>query len=73
MLRRLLDGWPLVIVLVFIVAVSGPSDASRRPCRNYRYGDHLKAYFDPRNCRDLDDVRWECNKVVFNPDVLKTK
>jgi len=67
MLRRLLDGWPLVIVLVFIVA----GCASRKPCVNYRYGDHIAAHFDPKHCRDIDQARWTCDGVIFDPQELK--
>lgn len=72
-LERMLEGWLLLAILGFIVAASGLSGASRRPCRNYRYGDHIRARFDPRKCWDTDGARWKCNDVEFDPTVVSVR
>ena len=65
-MRRLLEGWPLVLILLFIA-----SGSASRPCRNYQYGKNIIAHFDPAHCRDIDEVRWKCDQVLFDPQELK--
>lgn len=68
-MKRLMEGWLLITILFFTVAVS----AGKRPCVNYRYGEHLTARFDPRKCWDTTASKWRCNDVEFDPQELHVK
>jgi len=67
MLRRLLEGWPLMLVLLFIVCDS----AGKKPCRNYVYGSELVVRFNPSHCWDVGEAQWKCNDVLFDPRQIK--
>lgn len=64
-------GWAVILILLFIVQASSLAGGKR--CLNYEYGKKVIAHFDPRYCKDLDQARWECDKVIFDPQVVDVK
>ncbi len=64
-----MEGWLLILILLFTVSVSGV----HKPCRNYRYGEHLSARFDPSKCWDTEGAKWKCNDVEFDPTEINLR
>lgn len=69
MKRRLIEGWLLWFILLFI-AFCGDSEA-RKPCMNCRYGAQMTARYDTRKCWDVEMPKWKCNDVEFDPQELR--
>jgi hypothetical protein len=46
---------------------------AHKPCRNCEYGSRLVAHFDKKQCKDQDAGKFECKKVVFDPQALDAK
>ena len=60
-------------ILMALLLGSALGCAAHKPCRNCEYGNRLVAHFDKKQCKDLDAGKFECKKVVFDPQALDAK
>lgn len=71
--RRLLDGWPLIIILATCSLLSARETVSGSS-NQQKYQDlPVRMSYSLKDCRDIDSYRWSCNNVVFDPQIAKGK
>lgn len=66
-------GWAIVLVLPFFVLTQSTGCASKKHCHNYQPGVRVKTSIQLSNCWDVEDGKYRCNNVLFDPREIKAK